>query len=135
MPSDDKARVKRVVQSMLHAIDHGDASGLAAVWSEDSSMFFPFLNSPRLAVGKAAILARFTALFAKFKAGGAKPPYVGFTFDDVRVDILGDAALCSLSYPVKGLLARRSFVLVREQNDWHIKHVHGSNANVTDATP
>lgn len=135
MPTDEKARVKVVVQSMLHAIDHGDASGLASLWSEDSSMFFPFLNSPRLAIGKAAILARFTALFAKFKAGGAEPPYVGFTFDDVRVDILGDAALCSLSYPVKGLVARRSLVLVREKADWRIKHVHGSNANVADAVP
>lgn len=135
MPTDEKARVRTVVQSMLQAIDHGDASGLASVWSEDSSMFFPFLNSPRLALGKAAILARFTTLFAKFKAGGTKPPYVGFTFDDVRVDIFGDAALCSLSYPVKGLLARRSFVLVRENAEWRIKHVHGSNANVADTSP
>ncbi len=128
----EKARVQQVVQRMLEAIDQGEPSGLERVWSEDSSMFFPFLNSPRLALGRPAILARLTALFDKLRAGGARPPFVGFSLTDARIEIFGEAALCTFSYPINGLLARRSFVLVREGADWRIKHVHGSNTNLKD---
>jgi hypothetical protein len=48
--------------------------------------------------------------------------------DDNRIDIVGDAALCTFTYPVAGQIARRTMFLVRRNGDWRIKHVHGSNA-------
>jgi ketosteroid isomerase-like protein len=132
MQAEDSARVQAVVERMLDAIDHGDTAILESLWLEQSSMFFPFLNSPQLAVGRAAIVARFAALFGKFRSKGAATPYFGFQLQDLRVDVMGDAALCTLSYVLRGVLARRSFVLVRAAGDWRIKHVHGSNAKLEE---
>lgn len=130
MQGGENARVQAVVRRLLDAIDQGETAALEQLWVEDSSMFFPFLNSPRLAVGRAAIVARFAALFAKFQAAGVARPYFSFQLEDVRADVFGDAALCTASYFLRGVLARRSFVLVRAGTDWRIKHVHGSNAKV-----
>jgi hypothetical protein len=132
MQAGESERVQAVVNRMLNAIDQGDGAVLESLWVEEASMFFPFLNSPKLAVGRAAVVARFTALFDKLRAKGAAPPFFGFKFDDVRVDLMGDAALCTLSYVLRGILARRSFVLVRAGGEWRIKHVHGSNAKLED---
>lgn len=132
MQAVETAAVQAVIRRMLNAIDRGESAVLESLWVEDCSMFFPFLNSPRLALGRAAIVARFAALFAKFQAKGASKPYFGFQLEDMRVDVMGDAALCTLSYVLRGVLARRSFVLVRAGEDWRIKHVHGSNAKVED---
>lgn len=128
MQADEAGRVRTVVERMLHAIDHAEVAQLDEIWVDDSSMFFPFLNTPLLAVGKAKVIARLTALFAKLEKDGLKPPFVGFSMHDNRIDIVGDAALCTFTYPVGNLIARRTMFLVRRNGEWRIKHVHGSNA-------
>ena len=131
MPADDEQRVLAVVRRMLHAIDYALPQELEQVWTDEGSMFFPFLDSPTLAVGKRPILVRFKALFDKLKAAGAQPPLVGFDLSDHRIEIVGDAALCTFTYPVRGILARRTFFLVRQNGEWRIRHVHGSNSTPT----
>jgi hypothetical protein len=128
MQADEEQCVRAVVKRMLHAIDHALTQELEEIWVEDSSMFFPFLNTPLLAVGKPKVIARLTALFEKLQKDGLRPPFVGFSMDDNRIDIVGDAALCTFTYPVAGQIARRTMFLVRRNGDWRIKHVHGSNA-------
>lgn len=130
MQTGESARVQAVVKRMLDAIDHGEAGVLEGLWEAECSMFFPFLNSPRLARGRAAVLERFTTLFRKFQTAGKSKPYFGFQLQEMHVELLGDAALCTLSYSLRGVLARRSFVLVRSGGDWRIKHVHGSNSQL-----
>ena len=128
MQADDEQRVRIVVGRMLRAIDYADVAALDDIWVEDSSMFFPFLNTPLLAGGKPQVLARLTALFAKLAKDGLKPPFVGFSMQDNRIEIVGDAALCTFTYPVGQQIARRTMFLVRRDGDWRIRHVHGSNA-------
>ena len=128
MQADEEHRVGSVVKRMLHAIDHAETNVLDEVWADDSSMFFPFLNTPQLAVGKPAVIARLSALFEKLRKNGLQPPFVGFRMDDIRIDIVGDAALCTFTYCVGAQIARRTMFLVRRNGDWRIKHVHGSNA-------
>jgi uncharacterized protein (TIGR02246 family) len=128
MQADDERQVRAVVGRMLRAIDYADVAELDDIWIDDSSMFFPFLNTPLLAVGKPAVLARLTALFAKLAKDGLKPPFVGFSMDDNRINIVGDAALCTFTYAVGQQIARRTMFLVRRDGKWRIQHVHGSNA-------
>src|ERR1700753_3827630 len=84
-----------VLRRFLCGIDSGDLTALDEAWADDGSMFFPFLNTPRLAVGKAAIVERFSALIEKFRGRDMVPPYVGFDLRDLHVEMVGEVALCT----------------------------------------
>lgn len=108
------------VQEFLAALDKGDP-GIALLFTEDATMFFPMNAQPLRLNGRAEIAAAFASLFGPNYRGGMPPP------QDLRVQRSGDSAVVTFQTTNPNVTSRRTLVLRREGGRWRIAHLHGSN--------
>jgi len=117
------ASLEQTIDAFIAALDHGDA-GIAALFTDDATVFFPINDRPLRANGREEIASAFAALFAMpgYQKGRGLPRP-----EALRVQRIGDAALVTFQNTNPNVTSRRSFVLRREGERWRIVHLHGSN--------
>ncbi len=113
----------QTIDAFLAALDHGDAK-IAELFTDDATVFFPMNDRPLRANGHEEIVAAFTALFAMpgYQKGRGMPKP-----EELRVQMLGEAALVTFQTTNPNVTSRRTFVLRRDGGRWRIVHLHGSN--------
>ncbi|HYC60008.1 MAG TPA: nuclear transport factor 2 family protein [Thermoanaerobaculia bacterium] len=113
----------QTIDAFLAALDHGDAN-IAALFTDDATVFFPMNDRPLRANGREEIASAFGSLFSLpgYQKGRGMPKP-----EALRVQSIGDAALATFQTTNPNVTSRRSFVLRREGGRWLIVHLHGSN--------
>lgn len=114
----------------LSAVMSQNLERIMAFFNEDAQMFSPLGTFPARLDGRAAIGKQFAAIMEAFKSqsgGGMKlePQDI-----DAR-ELASNAVLITFHLRLTGPLHRRSFVMTRGTNGWHIAHIHASIASPT----
>ena len=111
---------RATLDAFLTALSTGDAK-IAELFTEDATVFFPRVDRPLRADGRAEIAATFAALFGPNYRGGVMKP------EALEIDCAGDMAVVTFQIVNPNVTSRRTFVLRREAGRWLIVHLHGSN--------
>jgi ketosteroid isomerase-like protein len=119
---------KQTIDAFLAALDKGDAS-IEELFTDDATVFFPMNDRPLRANGREEIASAFTALFAMpgYQRGRGMPKP-----EELRVQMLGKAALVTFQTTNPNVTSRRTFVLRRDGGRWRIVHLHGSNIRAAE---
>lgn len=128
----DSSAVAAAAGRFLTAFENLDWEPFRASFAEDATAFFPTPEPPGRFVGRAAIEAQFTKVFAAIRASApGGPPYQRLAPDDLRIDRLGqDVALVSFLLHNPQRIARRTLIFQRRDGAWRIVHLHASNVPV-----
>ena len=113
----------QTIDAFLAALDNGDAK-IAELFTDDATVFFPMNDRPLRASGRGEIVSAFAVLFAMpgYQKGRGMPKP-----EELRVQMLGEAALVTFQTTNPNVTSRRTFVLRRDGGSWRIVHLHGSN--------
>jgi len=135
----DSADAHRAALGFLAAFDSLQWEPFRAYLADDVTMFFPFADTPRRADGRDSVEARFRRFFdaglaAWSRSGRTGSPRMGITPRDLRVQVIGDAAVVSFHLGTT-TPSRRSIVFARRApGEWKVVHWHASPPPVA-ATP
>ena len=122
------------VNGFLTAMSNADSDAMAALYTDDATVFMPFDAVPSRLVGKAQIHEVFEKFFAGVRKSG-KPPYMSLNPRDLQTQLFGDTAIITFhlgtppaddaTEPVA--FSRRTFVVTKKGDRWLIAHLHASN--------
>ena len=125
--------VERAPAHFVRVFKALDWDAFAACFAEDATVFAPFPDHPRMAVGKSAFDLAWRPVFERGRAHLPGPPYLNIDPKDTKVQPLGDNA-CLVSFHLEGLMGsprlhRRSIVFEKRDGRWLIVHLHASVAS------
>ena len=113
------------LQDFLKAFAHFQLAEMMAWWADDATAFFPAEHQRERLRSKAAVRAAFAQLIARQQAAGMTQ--LTIHAEDLQEQETGDIAV--ISFHLRGEpLCRRTFVLRHSSHEWHIVHMHASNA-------
>jgi ketosteroid isomerase-like protein len=122
------ASVEQAIEGFLAAFRNLEWGTFLGAFAQDASVFFPFPEQPRLAMGKPAIAGIFEPYFATVRQRHpAGPPYLTLIPVDSSISVHGEAALVTFSLVDPDRIGRRSLFMVRQNGAWLIQHLHASN--------
>lgn len=137
----DSAGAHQAATAFLTAFDSLQWEPFRAYFADDVTMFFPFVDTPARADGRAAVEARFRTFFdealaAWQRSGRPGAPRMGITPRDLRVQMAG-AGVAVVSFHLGGETpARRSLVFRHTAADgWKLIHWHASPPPARPAAP
>jgi hypothetical protein len=124
-----------VVHALIHSLNTADAGALLELFAADATLYGPFAYSPARLMGKEKIRGLFEPLFSRLRDSAEGPDYMRLKPHDVHVQRLGDVAVASFhlgplpDHPLERpySFSRRTLVLQRSDDRWHIIHFHASN--------
>lgn len=129
----DSTAVARTVAQFLHAFNDLDWETFRGYFADDATVFLPLSNSPLRKEGRTEFESAFQGFFHSVRAAGNGPPYLHIQPKDVRIQMLGDAAVVSFHLRNDGApqVGRRTLVMRKEANGrWKIAHLHASSAEL-----
>ncbi len=128
--SPEESAVRAFVLEFLQAFENLDMPRFIDCFADDATVFFPVPEPPSRVDGKAAIRARFEAVFAAIRRGAPDgPPYHRLVPEDLAVQAVGgESAVATFHLRNAQRIARRTLVLRRDGERWRIVHLHASNA-------
>lgn len=132
----DSASVHRAATGFLAAFDSLQFDAFRGYFADDITMFFPFVDAPSRADGKAAVEARFRPFFEGGRASLARSSRVvqGLAPRDLVVQMLGNDAAVVSFHLGSASPSRRSLVFRRAGGDnWKLAHWHASSAPAAPA--
>ena len=115
----------------IAVFNNRDWVGFSACLSDEITVMFDSKNRPDRKNGRTSVEQMFHFLF----------PEPGIPLDPNRfkiipVDLLiqdfGNAAVISFVIKDTAQIARRSLVLQKKNNQWHIEHIHASSFDITN---
>jgi ketosteroid isomerase-like protein len=130
----DSIRVQQTATAFLAAFDSLQLDAFPRYFADDATMFFPFSEVPSRVNGRTEIESVFRRFFDQVRTAWAKrqfpgPPRLGIKPRDVRIQMLGDAAVVSFHLGDTQVPSRRTLVLRRmPEGSWKIVHLHASSA-------
>jgi ketosteroid isomerase-like protein len=119
------APVRAAVAGFVAALNAFEPARLALLFAEDATAFFPGAPFPVARLdGKAQIIANFGRFFEMLRARGLRRGNVAPR--DLRIQLLGEAAIATFHLAGGQDVGRRTLVLRRIGGRWLIVHMHGS---------
>ena len=125
-PDELRAQVARAAEAFVDAFNDLDWDRFEDAWAEDATVFMPMPDFPARLEGRDAIVAAFKSVFSDFPNRMEGPPYLTIDPIDLRIDVLGTAAIVTFHLGDEAPRNRRTLVFVREGDAWRIAHLHAS---------
>jgi ketosteroid isomerase-like protein len=115
------------LQGFLLAFAQFQLDEMMAWWADDATAFFPVEHQRERLTGKAAVRTAFAQIIARQQAAGMMQLTVNA--EDLQEQAAGDVSV--ITFHLRGEpLCRRTFVLRHSSHEWHIVHLHASNASL-----
>jgi ketosteroid isomerase-like protein len=131
---DDTGEIRAAAEHFLRVFDALDWEAFAACWATDPTAFFPG-DAARLD-GRAAVLARFRAMFDEVPRRAPGPRYLRLEPRNLRVDRHGDVGLVTFTLAgLPGPVPLRSLLFVREAGAWRLAHLHATHHVLQEPGP
>lgn len=125
-----RAQVARAAEAFVDAFNDLDWERFTEAWAEDATVFHPLPDFPARIQGRDAIVSTFQSVFGDFPDRFEGPPYLTIDPVDLRVDVLGTAAVVTFHLGDEAPRSRRTLVFVRQDGAWRIAHLHASRPPV-----
>lgn len=122
----DSLAVQRAAEAFLVAFNNLEWESFRRSFSDDATAFFPFSQVPRLANGRAEVEAVFKLFFDEVRKRKPGPPYQNIEPKDLKVQVLGDAAIVTFHLGGDDPVGRRTLVFQKQKGEWLIAHLHAS---------
>ena len=96
-------------------------------FTDDATVFFPFIQVPRRATGRADVETLFKQFFDAAIKRKAAPPYQNIQPKDAHIQMLDkEAAIFTFHLPGDESFNRRTLVFQKQKGKWLIAHLHAS---------
>jgi ketosteroid isomerase-like protein len=123
------------IHGFIHGLNTADVDAVLEMFSDEATVFGPFIASPARLEGGEAIRNLFEPLFSQLRKSGDGPMYMNLEPRDVHVQEFGDSAVVTFHLgpiPADSVerpysFSRRTVVVKRSADRWLIAHLHASN--------
>jgi ketosteroid isomerase-like protein len=116
---------RSVLVTFLDAFSRLDLDAMLDCFAQEATAFLPTEHQRTRLEGKGSIGKALAAVIARVRATGVTT--LPLDAEDVLVEEWGDTAVATFHFRGEHL-SRRTFVLRRQATQWHIVHLHASNA-------
>jgi ketosteroid isomerase-like protein len=140
-PGDARARaaVAAALERFTTAFNDLDWPTFSDCLDDNVTSFNPALDQPdgfHRRAGRAAVEAKFRAVFAETRASASGPPYLHIVPRDLLIQIEGRTAVVTFEFArPAGSTGRRTLVFVQRAHGWKIIHIHASNTAGRESPP
>ena len=121
-----RAQVGQAAEAFVDAFNNLDWDRFEEAWAEDATVFMPMPDFPARLDGRDAIVSTFKSVFSDFPDRFEGPPYLTIAPVDLRIDVVGEAAIVTFHLGDEAPRSRRTLVFVRQREAWRITHLHAS---------
>lgn len=123
--------VERTFKGFIEAFNNLDWDAFRSALADDVTVFNPDIpEAPSLnrLDGRQQVEESFKAVFAASREQSKGPPYLHIVPENVRIQMLGEAAVVTFEFERDGnSFGRRTIVFHRGSHGWKIAHIHASN--------
>lgn len=127
--------VTAVVNQFVEALNTCDLEKTMALFAPGATVFSPLTVRPLRAEGLGEVEAVFKELYDNVRKEVPGPRYMNLSPEDLKIQLVGDAAVATFQIAKGPVTTRRTLVLVREGDRWLIAHLHGSNLREAPVPP
>ncbi len=131
MSDEQHDAVQGALMAFIQSFEQGDTEAMQRAFADGATSF------PRTLADFAGTAHQFRrvdgidpemlAAVKRAREYGTEPPYLSIEPMDLDVRVSGDMAVATFHLLTEGELGRRTFVMMRQGDDWKILHVHASN--------
>ena len=125
-PGEIRAEVAQAAESFVDAFNDLDWDRFEEAWAENATAFMPVPDFPARLEGRDTIVSTMQSIFADFPDRFEGPPYLTIDPVDLRIDVVGTAAIVTFHLGDEAPRNRRTLVFVRQGEAWWIAHLHAS---------
>ena len=123
--------VERAFNRFIAAFNNLDWEQFRSAFADEVTVFNPDIpEAPSVdrLDGRQQVEQGFKSVFEASRKNAAGPPYLHIVPKEVRIQLLGDAAVVSFEFDREGnSLGRRTIIFHRQGRAWKIVHIHASN--------
>ena len=123
----DSLAVQRAAEAFIEAFNNLEWERFRRSFSDDATVFFPFSQVPRRANGRAEVEAVFKLFFDELRKRKPGPPYQNIVPKEIKIQMLGDAAVVTFHLGGDDPVGRRTLVYQKQKGEWLITHLHASS--------
>ena len=119
--------VQKAADDWVTAFNNLEWETFRTSFTDDATVFFPFIQVPRRASGRAEVETLFKQFFDALRKRKPAPPYQNLDPKDGQIQMLGkEAAIFTFHLPGEESFNRRTLVFRKEKGKWLIAHLHAS---------
>ena len=123
----DSLAVQKAADDWVTSFNNLEWEKFRGSFSDDVSVFFPFIQAPRRATGRVEVETLFKQFFDAVRKRKPGPPYQSINPKDVHIQLLNkDAAIFTFHLPGDESFNRRTLVFKKKEGKWLIAHLHAS---------
>ncbi|HEY1467473.1 MAG TPA: nuclear transport factor 2 family protein [Candidatus Acidoferrum sp.] len=127
----EEPAVRAFLADFVSAFDNLEWDKFRNSFTDDATAFYPRGAADR-ADGRAQYEAHFRLVFEQIRAGRTSGPYMDLQPRDLRVQIIGTAAIVTFQLDDRpGFVNRRTLVLRKLGGLWKIAHLHASEVGIS----
>ena len=127
----EEPAVRAFLAEFISAFDNLEWDKFRNSFTDDATVFYP-RGAANRADGRAQYEAHFRRVFEQIRAGRTSRPYMDLQPRDLRVEIIGNAAIVTFQLDDRpGFVNRRTLVLRKAEGVWKIAHLHASEVAVS----
>jgi ketosteroid isomerase-like protein len=127
----EEPAVRAFLAEFISAFDNLEWDKFRNSFTDDATVFYP-RGAANRADGHAQYEAHFRLVFEQIRAGRTSGPYMDLQPRDLRVEIIGNAAIVTFQLDDRpGFVNRRTLVLKKAEGVWKIAHLHASEVVVS----
>ena len=127
----EQPAVRAFLAEFISAFDNLEWDKFRNSFTDDATVFYP-RGAANRADGRAQYEAHFRLVFEQIRAGRTSGPYMDLQPRDLRVEIIGNAAIVTFQLDDRpGFVNRRTLVLRKAEGVWKIAHLHASEVAVS----
>jgi ketosteroid isomerase-like protein len=121
-----RTQVAQAAEAFVDAFNDLDWDRFEEAWAEDATVFMPMPDFPARLGGRDEIVSTFKSVFSDFPDRLEGPPYLTIAPVDLRIDVVGAAAIVTFHLGDDAPRSRRTLIFVRQGEAWRIAHLHAS---------
>jgi uncharacterized protein (TIGR02246 family) len=126
----EESAVRTFLAEFISAFDNLEWDKFRNLFTDDATVFYP-RGAAKRANGRAQFEQHFRVVFEQIRAGRTSGPYMHLQPRDLRVQIIGNAAIVTFQLDDRpGFVNRRTLVLSKAGGVWKIAHLHASEVAV-----
>ena len=127
----EESAVRTFLAEFISAFDNLEWDKFRNSFTDDATVFYP-RGAANRANGRAQFEEHFRLVFEQIRAGRTSGPYMHLQPRDLRVQIIGNAAIVTFQLDDRpGFVNRRTLVLRKAGGVWKIAHLHASEVAVS----
>lgn len=127
----EESAVRTFLAEFISAFDNLEWDKFRNSFTDDATVFYP-RGAANRANGRAQFEERFRLVFEQIRAGRTSGPYMDLQPRELRVQIIGHAAIVTFELDDRpGFVNRRTLVLRKAGGVWKITHLHASEVRVS----